>query len=272
MDISTRVQQLTIEKRMLLALQLKKELGSQSIIPGKFSSATNVNISPETIEHHIPRLIHDREIEAFSTSKKNHDNRQWLVAYLVLTEIHTPKNRSTDSNDPSESRTMDDVKEKDQENDFVRSELRHVLRKRLPDFMIPSVFVTLEQLPRTATGKVDYRALPNPLISTVSLKKHSDAPATVTQERLQAIWVSVLGMNEVGIRQNFFALGGHSLLIAQVVSHIRSTLGVDIPLRSIFDYPTIEALGDAIDTLIWTKTNRVHSSQDTSSDREKFEI
>ena len=195
-----------------------------------------------------------------------------LVAYLVLAADRTPMNSSTDSRNPSRSMRKDGGKGNDSENDSRLSELQSFLRERLPDFMIPSVFAVLEQLPRTNTGKVDYQALLDLPASEDCSDRHSELPATATQQQVQSIWSAALGINQIGICDNFFALGGHSLLIAQVVSKIRSIMGVDIALRSLFDYPTIETLSEAIDTLLWTKKENIASSANTSSSREQFEI
>lgn len=272
MDISTRIQNLTIEKRILLSHRLKKELVSQSVDSKKTSSRTDLEIPWETTKRPNPRLRIDRQHEVFSTLQTNQEKRTRLVAYLVLTADHTLMNHSTDSDHPSRSTSRRDVKWNEQGKDVVLSELRNFLSERLPDFMIPSVFMVLEGLPRTNTGKVDYQTLPHPPVSDNRFDRHSDSPTTATQKQLQKIWAAALGTNQIGICENFFTLGGHSLLIAQVVSQIRSTIGVDIALRSLFDYPTIETLSEAIDTLRWTKKERVHSSEDTPSDREKFEI
>ncbi|MFE3031376.1 amino acid adenylation domain-containing protein [Streptomyces canus] len=125
-------------------------------------------------------------------------------------------------------------------------ELREFLARRLPEFMVPSVFVELEALPLTSNGKVDRAALPDPETSRPELGTFV-APVGVAEELLAGIWVQVLGCGRVGAGDNFFELGGHSLLATQVISRIREVFGTDIPLAALFDHPTVRALAAVID-------------------------
>ena len=119
-------------------------------------------------------------------------------------------------------------------------EWRSYLRARLPEYMVPSVFLRLEALPLTANGKVDRRALPTPEKATSEVEYV--APRTPLEEQLAQIWVQVLGVERVGVLDNFFDLGGHSLNATQIASHIQHALGVAMPLRSLFENPTITDL------------------------------
>ncbi|RKH58629.1 non-ribosomal peptide synthetase, partial [Corallococcus interemptor] len=119
--------------------------------------------------------------------------------------------------------------------------LRRGLRQGLPEYMIPAALVLLDAMPLNANGKVDRRALPEPEAARVG--DACEAPRTVTEAKLAAIWADVLRLERVGVKDNFFALGGHSLLATQVVSRIRVSLGVEMPLRLLFEAPTVEALG-----------------------------
>ncbi|WP_203854785.1 non-ribosomal peptide synthetase, partial [Dactylosporangium siamense] len=119
------------------------------------------------------------------------------------------------------------------------------LRSRLPEYMVPSVFVSLPALPLSANGKVDRAALPAP-----DLSRRVDvfvAPAGPVQEVLAGIWAEVLGVERVGVHDNFFALGGHSLLATRVVSRIRLAFGVEVSVAALFDTPTIAGLTPAVD-------------------------
>ncbi|HVR99841.1 MAG TPA: amino acid adenylation domain-containing protein, partial [Thermoanaerobaculia bacterium] len=116
--------------------------------------------------------------------------------------------------------------------------LRAWLRERLPDYMVPSAFVVLEALPLTPNGKVDRRALPEPTRSVRS----EEAPLDLVEELLAGIWTEVLGLDRIGVEEDFFALGGHSLLATQVVSRVRAVLGVELPLRALFEAPTVSGL------------------------------
>lgn len=116
-------------------------------------------------------------------------------------------------------------------------ELREYLTERLPGYMVPSHFVCLQELPLTGSGKLDRKSLPPP-----DPFEGADAhvkPTTPEQEILCGIWSDVLGLTEVGIQDNFFELGGHSLLGTQVLSRVREIFSIDLPLRSIFDFPTV---------------------------------
>ncbi|MEW5928487.1 MAG: amino acid adenylation domain-containing protein, partial [Gemmatimonadota bacterium] len=125
--------------------------------------------------------------------------------------------------------------------------LRAFLRERLPDYMVPSAFVALETLPTTGSGKTDRRALPEP--EPESAAAESAAPGTPTEEILAGIWAQVLGVGRVGAHDDFFALGGHSLLGTQVVSRVRAALGVELPLRALFEAPTVAGLAGRVEAL-----------------------
>ncbi|AVH62573.1 non-ribosomal peptide synthetase [Nostoc sp. 'Peltigera membranacea cyanobiont' N6] len=125
------------------------------------------------------------------------------------------------------------------------SELRQFLKAKLPDYMVPSTFVILEALPLTPNGKVDRRALPAPdLLSEIADK--FVAPRNPIEETLALIWCQVLRLEKVGIYNNFFELGGHSLLATQVISRLPEAFGTLLPLRSLFESPTIAQLSEVI--------------------------
>jgi amino acid adenylation domain-containing protein len=122
--------------------------------------------------------------------------------------------------------------------------LRKHLKSKLPDYMVPSAFVLLEALPLTPTGKVYRQALPAPDLSEAAEKY--TAPRDVAEEQLCAVFAEVLRAARVGIHDNFFHLGGHSLLATQVVSRLRSQLGVELPVRSVMEYPTVAELAEEL--------------------------
>jgi acyl carrier protein len=126
------------------------------------------------------------------------------------------------------------------------SELRSVVQAKLPDYMIPSAFVLLEVLPRLPNGKVDRRALPMPDQARPELERAFIAPRTPIEEALAGIWMQVLGLAQVGIHDNFFELGGHSLKATQVVSRVRAAFQIDLPLRTLFEAPTVAGLAASI--------------------------
>jgi aspartate racemase len=125
--------------------------------------------------------------------------------------------------------------------------LREALRAVLPEHMVPAAFVRLEALPRTATGKLDRRALPVPELRREDAGAPFEAPRTSTEEQVAACWREVLRLDRVGVHDDFFSLGGHSLLAIQAVHLIAQTCGVALPLRSLFDGPTVAALAARVE-------------------------
>jgi len=125
-------------------------------------------------------------------------------------------------------------------------ELRSFMLEQLPEYMLPSAFVSMDSLPLTANGKVDRRALPNPDQSKLGSDKVFVPARSPAEEKLAAIWKEVLKVERVGIHDDFFELGGHSLLATQVISRIRSAFEVELPLRNIFETPTVAGLSEAI--------------------------
>ncbi|MBW4487625.1 MAG: amino acid adenylation domain-containing protein [Trichocoleus desertorum ATA4-8-CV12] len=131
------------------------------------------------------------------------------------------------------------------------AELRSFLKAKLPEYMIPIAIAVLETLPLTPNGKVDRRALPPVSLASVVGITVAQAPQTEIEQKLAAIWMRLLGLPQVGIHDNFFELGGHSLLATQLMSRIRDVLQVEVPLRSLFEAPTIAGLAKQLETLSW---------------------
>jgi hypothetical protein len=145
------------------------------------------------------------------------DGDKWLVAYIVP----GPSTPST-------------------------AELRTYLGGKLPDYMLPSVFVVLEAMPLTPHGKVDRSALPAPGPSRLNQHDTYVAPRTPIEELLSVIWCEVLRLDRISIHDNFFELGGHSLLAMRVSVRLRNKIHVEVPLHYIFDRPTIAGLAIVI--------------------------
>ncbi|HEX6502074.1 MAG TPA: non-ribosomal peptide synthetase [Terriglobales bacterium] len=133
------------------------------------------------------------------------------------------------------------------------SDLRAFLGQDLPDYMIPSVFVCVEELPFTANGKVDRAALPAPTNENILVDPSFEVPESPVEERVGEIVANLLGVSHVGRRDNFFNLGGHSLMGAQIIAKVRDVFGVDLSLRSLFDEPTVAGISLAIEELIHAK-------------------
>jgi amino acid adenylation domain-containing protein len=125
-------------------------------------------------------------------------------------------------------------------------ELSHHLKRRLPDYMIPSAFVLLDQMPLTSNGKLDRKALPLPESVVQDETSGYTSPRTGVEQVIASIWATLLRRERVGVEDNFFTLGGHSLLATQVLSRVRELLQVKLPLRVLFESPTVGELARAV--------------------------
>ncbi|MFE6668892.1 phosphopantetheine-binding protein, partial [Streptomyces sp. NPDC057697] len=150
------------------------------------------------------------------------------AAVIVREDIPSDK-RLTAYLVPTENTTLD------------TAEVKAGIASALPDYMVPSAIVVLDALPLTVNGKLDRRALPAPDL-TAALEVSYRAPRTEEERLACEAFAEVLGLDRVGIDDNFFDLGGHSLLATRLVSRIRSTLNVELPLRAIFESPTVAGL------------------------------
>ncbi|ARV58862.1 hypothetical protein BZZ01_09635 [Nostocales cyanobacterium HT-58-2] len=165
-------------------------------------------------------LVQNPQVQqAVVMARQDQPGQKRLVAYIVSNQEHTP----------------------------TTIELRHFLAQKLPEFMVPSGFVFLEELPLSPNGKIDRKMLPAPEHSRSDLDVGFVGPRTPTEEVVAAIWAKVLGVKQVGIHDNFFDLGGHSLLATQVVSQVRKSLLAELPLRSLFEHSTVARLSEHID-------------------------
>ncbi|BAZ10885.1 amino acid adenylation domain-containing protein [Calothrix sp. NIES-4071] len=178
------------------------------------------------------------ELEDIENQLRNHD---FVESAIVLFR----------EDEPGERRLVAYIVPK-QKTALTVSDLRHFIQERLPDYMVPSVFVILETFPLTSNGKVDRRALPTPNTSGKSLEVDFVVPHTSTQELIAAIFSEVLGLEQVGIYDNFFALGGHSLLVIKVISRLQQTFNVELSVLTLFEAPTVVELGTRIETVCST--------------------
>ncbi|KJD40211.1 bacitracin synthetase [Paenibacillus polymyxa] len=134
------------------------------------------------------------------------------------------------------------------DGELTVADLKRAISSELPGYMIPSYFVELERLPLTSNGKIDRKALPAPE-GGASAGREYVAPRTELEAKLVAIWQDVLGPVTIGVTDNFFDLGGHSLRATTLVSKVHKELSVDLPLRDVFRHSTIEAMAEAISQL-----------------------
>ncbi|HET7342936.1 MAG TPA: non-ribosomal peptide synthetase [Methylomirabilota bacterium] len=134
--------------------------------------------------------------------------------------------------------------------ELTPSALLGTLRPRLPEYMLPAVFVPLDELPLTSSGKLDRARLPAPEATATLREPEFVAPQTAVEQRLAAVVAGLLGVTRVGLTDNFFLLGGHSLLGTQLIARLRDAFGVDLPLRTVFDRPTVVALAEEVERAI----------------------
>jgi amino acid adenylation domain-containing protein/thioester reductase-like protein len=158
--------------------------------------------------------LHPTVKDAVVTVREDVAGDQRLVAYLVV--------------QPESSLSVED--------------LRRFLQQKLPDYMIPSAFLALQNFPLTANGKVDRKALPAPDKINAQIEQFFVAPRNSLEAQIAEIWSQVLRVEKVGIHHNFFTLGGHSLLMTQLISRMRDALGVELLIQEVFANPTVAEL------------------------------
>ncbi|MFZ4437595.1 MAG: condensation domain-containing protein [Syntrophales bacterium] len=127
------------------------------------------------------------------------------------------------------------------------NQLRTLITEALPDYMVPASFVIMDSLPLTESGKIDRRALPDPRITGLRPETAYVAPRTAVEQRLKEIWSELLGMERIGVQENFFDLGGNSLLALQVVTRITRAFRVMLPPHCLFESPTLERLAEVVE-------------------------
>ncbi|BAZ37903.1 amino acid adenylation domain protein [Calothrix sp. NIES-4101] len=149
-------------------------------------------------------------------------------------------------------------------------ELRSFLQDKLPNYMLPTAFVILNKLPLTPNAKVDRKALPAPDTMT-ELLANFVPPRTPTEQIIVDIWADILGQEKIGIYDNFFDLGGHSLLATQVISRLREAFKIDLPLRSLFENPTVKNLAEQLEGILTVQQLQTVNEQ-MVEDREEIEL
>jgi hypothetical protein len=145
--------------------------------------------------------------------------------------------------------------------------LRRELARQLPNYMLPSRIMVIDALPLTPNGKVDRRALPLP--DGRDDAPDYVAPRTPVEEALCSIWSEILKLDRVGVNDNFFQLGGHSLLVMQMMARVRNVVGVDVPIRAFFEAPTARALAERIDMVRWAVQGARSSSIEKSLEQDE---
>jgi amino acid adenylation domain-containing protein len=168
---------------------------------------------------------HPAVAETIVVADQDHSGDKRLVAYVVLKSAAEP------------------------------AELRDFLKQTLPEYMVPSLFVALDALPLTPNGKVDRKALPKPEAQTRTTGGADDEPRTDAEILLAEIWREVLGVERVGIHDNFFDLGGHSLMITRVLSRLREALQVELPMKAMFEAPAIAGFAVLVENALVEQIN-----------------
>jgi amino acid adenylation domain-containing protein len=143
----------------------------------------------------------------------------------------------------------------------THTELRNCIAVRLPEYMVPGTFVKLEALPLNASGKVDRSALPTPTTENTLRDDTFIAPRTPVEERLASMLAPLLGLDKVSVEDNFFLLGGHSLLGTQLIARVRDAFGVELTLRALFDAPTIAKLSAQVEALILARLESMSEAE-----------
>ena len=162
-----------------------------------------------------------------------------------------------------------------QEEEPTPKALRRYLSERLPDYMLPSLFIILDAMPLTPNGKVNRRALQQMPLPEMTLSEEAVAPRTETERRVAAIWARVMGHEEtqIGVQTNFFDLGGHSLLATQIMSRVRKAFQMELPLQNFFEEPTVAGLAELIDREIIIQQLKAGTNEPPpSAEREEIEL
>lgn len=146
------------------------------------------------------------------------------------------------------------------------------LSGKLPDYMIPSAFIILEKFPFTQNGKIDYQALPTPVLKPFRLVNDHVSPQTPLEVTLENIWRDLLLVEQISVHDNFFELGGNSLLAIQLISRIRQNCQIEMPVRELFLQPTIQGIAEAIQAIQWSLESVERPSSKEQIDREIFKI
>jgi amino acid adenylation domain-containing protein len=151
--------------------------------------------------------------------------------------------------------------------------LQELLRRQLPDYMIPATFVRIDSLPVTNNGKVDWSALPLPLNGNVLADDSYVAPRNIVEEKLAGIIAPLLHVERVGVHDNFFFRGGHSLLGTQLITKISETFGVELSLLNLFEHPTLAEMSEEIEHLIFSKieTEKIEAGKNQAAKIEEAE-
>ena len=150
------------------------------------------------------------------------------------------------------------------EKSDIRNQLRSFLKQKLPDYMVPSAFVILDALPLTPNGKIDRRGLPKPDQTRPDVEANYVAPQSDVERSIAAVWQEVLHLENIGIHDNFFEIGGHSLIATQIISRLRQVFQMELSVRTLFEAPTIASFAEKCEIIQGT-VQELQGSFDTSN-------
>jgi amino acid adenylation domain-containing protein len=257
-----------LTKEMLLLEQIAQLDGNVSDLKTAVSQA-KLGIEPEAFRSLIRDLSYTLFVQYNSTDFASYDvvfqrNKPEKTTIPRFTQKHNFRLKPWQhyANQPLQYRTTEI-------EPALLDEWRYFLGKTLPEYMVPSHFIALEKLPLTPNGKVDRKALPKP--GTTFTATNIELPVTSTEKLLAQIWAKLLKYEIIARQDNFFKLGGHSLLGTQLCSRIRDQFKVEIPLRKLFESPTLNELANYIDTCLWINSSST-DMEPLNSDEEDIEL
>ena len=208
------------------------------------------------------------EIEAVLKRHPSVKNAAVVVQEVDLPSSSVSENSKSKSENPKSDSRLVAYIAADEEQKSLADLLRSYVSNGLPNYMVPAHFVVLNFLPLNPSGKVDYRALP-PIRLSAAAASAATAPSNDTEVKLQAIFAEVLGRADVGIDDNFFRVGGHSLLAARAAARIGDTFGVSLALSTFLEYPTVAGLATELAFLLATGQSATESDK---NEREEFDL
>jgi thioester reductase-like protein/amino acid adenylation domain-containing protein len=233
----------------------RPELNQEKLIPDPFSDVPAdlyrtgdlARMLPDGTIEHCGRIDHQVKMRGFRIELGGVEAA--LYAYPGIQQVVVVAHQNPSGDKRLVAYGVVDAKLRQESHlqfNLDSSELQIFLRERLPEYMIPSAFVRLDALPLTPNGKVDRQALPKPNHVQYLCNKEWVAPRNSTEMQLAQIWAQILEIDNVGIHDNFFDLGGHSLLTAHLLCQVRDIFHVELPLLTLFESPTVAALAKAI--------------------------
>jgi amino acid adenylation domain-containing protein len=259
-----------LTSEMLLLAEVSRSAGTDTIADLKVAvSQAKLGIEPEAFRTLVRDLPYTPFIQLSTTKSADYDivfqrniSEDLTVPRFSHRDNLQLKSWQSYANQPLPS-------DSDRLDPALLAQLRDFLSKTLPAYMIPSHFIGLEKIPLTPNGKIDRQALPTPNATIPSTD--IELPVTSTEKMLAQIWEKLLKYTAIARTDNFFNLGGHSLLATQLIARIRDTFKVELPLRQVFEFPTLDRLAIYLDTCIWANSATA-DLQPLNSEEEEFEL